>query len=120
MGAPYSMDLREKVWAAYHGEEGTEEEVAKRFRVSVSFVSNLVRLQRETGSLAPRPHGGGRRRVADEKGMEVLAQLVEERPAATYEELIEELAHLRRGRPAYRFSNGSLGRALQRLKLTRK
>lgn len=114
------MDLRQRVWAAYEKKEGTEVEVAERFGVSPSFVRDLVRLQRETGSVAPRPHGGGRRPVADEEGLKAVAQAVAERPGATYAELMEELARRRRGRRSYHFSNGSLGRALQRLKLTRK
>ena len=32
--------------------------VAKRFDVSVKLVKNWLTLYRETGSVAPRPHGG--------------------------------------------------------------
>jgi transposase len=120
MGVAYSMDLRRRVWAAYEKKEGTEVEVAQRFGVSPSFVRDLVRLQRETGSIAPRPHGGGRRPVADEEGLRAVAAAVAEHPGATYAELMQELARRRVGRRSYRFSNGSLGRTLQRLQLTRK
>lgn len=114
------MDLRERVWAAFHGREGTEAQVAKRFGVSVSFVRDLVRRQRETGSVAAKPHSGGRRPIADENGLKVVAQVVAEHPDATFEELRQELARRRKGRSALFFSTGSLSRALKKLRLTRK
>ena len=39
---PYSMDLRERVAAAIDEGEGSERQIAKRFRVSVSFVTRLL------------------------------------------------------------------------------
>ena len=58
---PYSMDLRERVAAAIDAGEGSQRQVAKRFRVSVSFVTRLVQRRRDAGALAPKPHGGGPR-----------------------------------------------------------
>ena len=55
---PYSMDLRERVAAAIDAGEGSQRQVAKRFRVSVSFVTRLVQRRRDAGTLAPKPHGG--------------------------------------------------------------
>ena len=34
-------------------------QIARRFLVSVSFVTRLLQLYRSTGSVEPRPHGGG-------------------------------------------------------------
>src|SRR5208283_4879847 len=62
MGA-YSMDLRERVAAAIDEGEGSERQIAKRFRVSVSFVTRLLQRRRDAGTLAPKPHGGGPRPV---------------------------------------------------------
>jgi len=56
---PYSMDLRERVAAAVDDSEGSQREVARLFRVSLSFISWLMRRRREAGTLAPEPHGGG-------------------------------------------------------------
>ena len=61
---PYSMDLRERVAAAIDEGEGSERQIAKRFRVSVSFVTRLVQRRRDAGTLAPKPHGGGPRPVS--------------------------------------------------------
>ena len=54
------MDLRERVAAAIDEGEGSERQIAKRFRVSVSFVTRLLQRRRDAGTLAPKPHGGGR------------------------------------------------------------
>lgn len=120
MPRPYSMDLRERVWAAFHGGEGTEAEVAKRFGVSVSFVRDLVRRQRETGSVEAKPHAGGRHPIADENGLKVVAQVVAEHSQASLRELCVELARKRKNRPALFFTSGSLSRALKKLRITRK
>jgi transposase len=56
----YSMDLRERVVAACDARDGTRERIAERFSVSVAWVRDLLRRRRETGSIAPKPHGGGR------------------------------------------------------------
>ena len=50
---PYSMDLRERVAAAIDAGEGSQRQVAKRFRVSVSFVTRLVQRRRDAGTLGP-------------------------------------------------------------------
>jgi len=49
---PYSMDLRERVAAAIDEGEGSERQIAKRFRVSVSFVTRLLQRRRDAGTLA--------------------------------------------------------------------
>jgi transposase len=56
----YSMDLRERVVAACDTRDGTREQIAARFSVSVSWIRDLLKRRRETGSIAPKPHGGGR------------------------------------------------------------
>ena len=58
---PYSMDLRERVAAAIDEGEGSERQIAKRFRVSVSFVTRLLQRRRDAGTLAP-PTAAGRGR----------------------------------------------------------
>lgn len=56
MGKPYPLELRHRVVA--HVEAGhTHHSAAVRFAVSVKFVNDMVRLKRETGSLAPKRQG---------------------------------------------------------------
>jgi transposase len=116
MPAPYSLDLRERIWAAWKAKEGTREQIAERFGVSLSCVRDLLRRVRESGSAVPKPHGGGRSPAFDEQGLEVLAQAVAESPDATLEELKIKLRRERR----LRVSRSALGRAVLWLRLTRK
>src|SRR5512135_2905265 len=56
---PYSKDLRDRVAATIDEGAGSLRPIARRFRVSLSFVARLLRRRRQTGSLDPAPHGGG-------------------------------------------------------------
>ena len=49
---PYSMDLRQRVAEAVENKEGSLRNLARRFCVSVTFITRLVGLRRQTG--APR------------------------------------------------------------------
>jgi transposase len=111
---PYSLDLRRRVLDAWQCGEGSQRQLAARFSVHLTFVRNLLRLYRQSGSLAPRPQGGGRRSPAQGPVLERLAQMVAERPDDTLDEHRERLAA--QGGPT--MSRAALGRALQRLKLT--
>jgi hypothetical protein len=46
----YSVDLREKVLTAYHHQEGSIRQLAKRVTVSPRFVGELISRFRRTGS----------------------------------------------------------------------
>ena len=86
---PYSMDLRERVAAAIDEGEGSERQIAKRFRVSVSFVTRLLQRRRDAGTVAPKPHGGGPRPVLGFPEQVRLAMLIAEHPDATLKQLKE-------------------------------
>ena len=85
----YSMDLRERVAAAIDAGEGSQRQVAKRFRVSVSFVTRLVQRRRDAGTLAPKPHGGGPRPALGFPERVRLAVRIAEHPDATLKQLKE-------------------------------
>ena len=108
----YSMDLRERVVAACDSGEGTREQIAKRFRVSVAGVYRLLARRRDTGSIAPKPHGGGQPPAFQGESAERLRKAVEDCPDATLEEL-REAAGVDCGTSA-------VFRALKRLALPRK
>lgn len=61
MPAPYSTDLRQRVINAYKANEGSQRQLADRFKVSLSFVQRLIRLYQNTGQVTPKHHGGGAR-----------------------------------------------------------
>jgi transposase len=109
---PYSLDLRQRVAAAVDAREGSQPEIARRFRVSVSFITRLLRRRRRTGSVAPAPHGGGHPPALDPAGREKLRRLVREQPDATLEELA--------GRVGVPCGRMAIFRTLRELKITRK
>lgn len=58
MGAPYSLDLRERVVAAVEHGGMSRTQAAARFGVAISTAINWVKAFRQTGSLAPGQMGG--------------------------------------------------------------
>ncbi len=108
----YSMDLRERVAAACDAHDGTREEIAARFSVSVSWIRQLMRRRHETGSLAPKPRGGGRARAFDGEADARLRAAVRADADATLRELAAAAGVA--GVPSV------VHRALKRLGITRK
>jgi transposase len=108
----YSMDLRERVVAACDARDGTRGQIAARSSVSVSWVRDLLRRRRETGSIAPKPRGGGRAPAFDAEAAGRLRAAVRDDDDATLEEL---------GRASgVACSAPAVYRALKRLGITRK
>jgi transposase len=87
---PYSMDLRERVAAAVDFREGSQREIARRFRVSLSFIVRLLERRREAGTLAPKPHGGGPRPALSRRDQQRLRRLVLMQNDATLNELKQQ------------------------------
>ena len=56
-----SLDLRERILAAYDNNEGTRVEMAARFRVSLGLVKKLLQQRRRTRDIAPRHRFSGRK-----------------------------------------------------------
>jgi transposase len=109
---PYSKDLRERVAAAVDHGEGSQREIARTFRVSLTFVFRLLRRRRDAGTLDPKPHGGCPPPTLGPDELQRLAGLIRECPDATLEQL--------RQRGDFRCSLTTVWRALRRLGLTRK
>jgi len=107
---PYSLDLRERVAQAVDQQEGSLRQLARRFAVSLSFITRLLGLRRQTGSLQPRPTHPGPPPLLDAAGLERLRQLVQEQPDAILDELAVQLG----------CSRMTVWRGLRRLKITRK
>jgi transposase len=86
-----SVDLRERIVATYDAKEGTREEVAKRFKVSVGMVKKLLSQRVKTGDLRPRHRFSGRKaRLLPDHG-EKLKQLIGREPDLTLAELKSRL-----------------------------
>jgi transposase len=88
---PYSQDLRQRVLDTVQSGEGSLRQIARRFLVSVSFVTRLLRTHRSTGSLEPKPHGGGNPAVLTPEDLERLRELIRHQPDATLEECRQRL-----------------------------
>jgi transposase len=109
---PYSQDLRQRIIdTAKHG-GATVKQIAERFLVSVSFVTRLLQLHRTTGSVEPRPHGGGNPAVLTPEDLQRLREFIGEQPDATLEECRQHLGSS--------CSLATICRALSRLGLPRK
>jgi transposase len=116
MPRPYSADLRLRVLRACAREEGTRQQIARRFRVSESTVYGWLRQAREEDRRRAKPHAGGRERVIDAAGDAVLRALVAEDNDAT----LAEYAAAFQARTGHRVSPSMVCKALKRLGLPRK
>ena len=108
----YSQDLRKRILDTVQGGDGTLRQIARRFLVSVSFVTRLLQLHRRTGALEPRPHGGGNPAVLGPEDLEQLRELIRQQPDATLEECRQRLGAS--------CSLMTISRALRKLGLPRK
>jgi transposase len=82
-----SVDLRERILDAYDEGEGTREDVARRFRVSLGMVKKLLAQRRRTGDIAARHrHSGRKPRLGGAEHREMRA-LLAGKPDLTLEEL---------------------------------
>ena len=88
---PYSNDLREKIIRAIQENDSTQEEIAYRFSVSLSFVEKLWQRFRTSGSFAALPHRGGRMRLL-KTAESVIRSVVARQPDITLLELAEQVA----------------------------
>jgi transposase len=86
-----SKDIRERILEAYDGKEGTQEEVARRFKVSMSTVKKLLRQRRETGEIGNRYHRCGRKPMILGSYERQMQSLIEEKPDLTLKQIREEL-----------------------------
>lgn len=87
-----SMDLRRRIVGTYDEGNWTQEEVAKRFLVSVGMVKKLLQQRRLTGQIEARHRFSGRKaRLLPERGPELKA-LVAKQPDLTLAEIKERLS----------------------------
>lgn len=85
----YSEDLRERVVKACDEGRLSRQDVAERFSVSTRWIRKLLQQRRQTGSIAPKPHGGGHPPAFDSAMIQRLKEEVTKDPDATLEELRE-------------------------------
>ena len=116
MPVAYSVDLRAKIVEAYNDGEGTQQELAERFKVSVSTVTSYVKIWKEKGDLsASKTKRGPQPKITDEH-QAILESIVRQNKDA----LLREYCELFEEKTGISSSVPSMCRALQRFGLVRK
>lgn len=116
MAAAYSIDLRKKIISAWEAKEGSQRELAKRFKVSLSFIRDLLRQYRETGEIKAKKQGGDRRSKLQEKEQELLKKML----AQKNDIYLREIQSTIKEQTGIEVSVSSLCRTLKQLELKRK
>lgn len=103
-----SLDLRERIVGAYDAQEGTREDIASRFRVSLGMVKKLLQQRRKTNELGHRHRFSGRKAKILPEYREKLAALVAAQPDLTLAQIRQKLA-MNCSVPAVHYALGALG-----------
>lgn len=113
MPGSYSLDLRQRVVAACDEGQLSRRQIAELYQIGESTIYEWLNRRRETNSLAPLPHAGGR---VSELDATVLGELVE----AENDQTLEEYAAGYAQRTGRRYSISHICRGLQSVRLRRK
>lgn len=116
MAAPLSLDLRTRIIDTFQKGDESPKAVAARFCISRASVYRLIELHRDTGSVAPKPHGGGVELLVRPEDEPLLAAWIEENPSVTQAEMARRFTEAT-GRSV---CQQTIGRALKRIDQTRK
>src|SRR5271156_1746112 len=87
-----SLDLRERILASYDQQEGTRDQVAHRYRVSLGMVKKLLQQRRRTGDIAPRHRYSGRKPRIQSSHHRQMRTLLGKKPDMTLKELRDAMA----------------------------
>jgi len=110
---PYSVDLRQKIIDIYAEGNVSQRQLARQFRVALSFIQKLLKQYKETGNIAPKVRRKQTPIKLTDEQLQILKDLVQEKPQATLEYLREELA----ARTGVTISISTVHRMLRRLNL---
>ena len=86
-----SLDLRERILASYDDLEGTRQEIADRYRVSLGMVKKLLQQRKRTGEIAARHAYSGRKPVIVQAHENQMRIFLGRKPDMTLKELREAL-----------------------------
>lgn len=87
-----SLDLRRRILDSYDAGEGTRQDIADRYRVSLGMVKKLLSQRKRTGDIAPRHGHSGRKPYFTPEHRLRMQALIDRQPDATLEEIQEELS----------------------------
>jgi len=114
--SPLSSDLRRRIIQAWQAEKPRVADLASRFSVGTATVKRLIRRFRETGSVEPRPHGGGQRPKIPAEKLPRVQRLLEANPDWS----VDELAAAYNRQEGTTVSRSTMVRTIARLGFTRK
>jgi transposase len=103
-----SLDLRERILSSYDKEEGTREEIAHRYRVSLGMVKKLLQQRRHTGEIGARHHRSGRKPMILATHQRQMRSLLAKKPDLTLKELRAAVA-LECSLPAIHYALAKMG-----------
>jgi transposase len=115
-GNPHPDKIRVAVVRAVEEKGMTYAEAAEMLGIGEASVSRILRRHRETGSVAPKPKGGGQISPIRGEIAKRLTALVSATPDATIEEMTNALIQ----ETGVATSTSAVGRALRRLGFSRK
>ena len=111
-----SLDLRRRIIQVWQAERPRVADLAARFSVGTATVKRLTRRFRETGSIEPRPHGGGQRPKIPAEKLPRVRRLLEANPDWS----VDELAAAYNRQEGTSVSRSTMVRTIARLGFTRK
>ena len=79
----YSLDLRQKIIDVYNEGNISQRQLAKQFRVALSFIQKLLKQYRQTGNIAPKVRTQQTPTKLNPKQLKVLQELVNTNNDAT-------------------------------------
>ena len=103
-----SLDLRERILASYDHGDGTRDQIAARYRVSLGMVKKLLQQRRRTGEIGARHQYSGRKPLILVTHHRQLRTLLGQKPDLTLRELRAAVA-LRCSLPAIHYALEKLG-----------
>ena len=86
-----SLDLRQRILASYDAGEGTRQDIADRYRVSLGMVKKLLSQRKKTGDIAPRHSYSGRKPYFTQEHRQQIKALIDRQPDITLWEIREQL-----------------------------
>jgi transposase len=91
MPAPLSRDIRKRILSAKEN-GSSHRKISQELQVSISAVTRLLSLNRETGSYEPRALNNGRKPRLDNETLMIIEKRIKEQPDIALYELKEELS----------------------------
>lgn len=113
MPVSYSGDLRRRVIAGWEAHDGSQRQLAQRFKVSLSFVRNLLRHYRQNGEIEAKQRGGHQKPTIQNEHLILIRSWVEEKNDLLLSELCDRFAES----TGVRVSIPTMHRAVEKLGL---